>query len=43
MGPAHDTNPMDSCRTQYFSAINGTDSSAMLPKSGTAVKYFCSV
>ena len=43
MGPAHDTNPTDTCRTQYSSAINGTDSSAMLPKSGTAAKYFCSV
>ncbi len=31
------------CRTQYSSAINGTDSSAMLPKSGTAAKYFWSV
>lgn len=43
MGPAHDPNPTETCRTQYSSAINGTDSSAMLPKSGTAAKYFCSV
>jgi hypothetical protein len=43
MGPAHDTNPTDTCRTQYSSAINGADSSPMLPKSGTAAKYFCSV
>ena len=42
-GPAHDTNPTDACRTQYSSAINGTDSSAMLPKSGTAATYFWSV
>jgi len=43
MGPAQDPNPTDTCRTQYSSAINGIDSSAMLPKSGTAAKYFCSV
>jgi hypothetical protein len=39
-GPAHDSNPTDACRTQYSSAFNGIDSSAMLPKSGTAATYF---
>jgi hypothetical protein len=42
-GPAHDTNPTDACRTQYSSAINDTDRSAILPKSRTAAKYFWSV
>jgi hypothetical protein len=41
--PAHDINPTAACRTQYSSAINGTDSSAMLPKSGAAATCFGSV
>jgi hypothetical protein len=36
------TDPTDACRTQYSSAINGTDESAMLPRSSTAT-FFWSV
>lgn len=36
------SNPTDACRTQYSPAINGTDSSAMLPRSSTAATYFWS-
>src|SRR5262245_35521628 len=41
-GLVHDTNLTDACRTQYSSAVNGTDSPAMLPKPGTAATHFWS-
>src|SRR5262249_36931019 len=34
MGPAHDTNPTDTCRTQYSSAINGTDGCRYVAQGG---------
>jgi hypothetical protein len=40
--PAHDINPTDACRTEYSSAINGTDARRCCP-SRAAATYLWSV